>query len=172
MLSMLSALTGSPRAVDAHLSVERVRPLDVVCHNRHSRTVESKPIKPIKPLVWVATSWEDLKGFPDEVRRSMGYALYLAQAGKKHLDAKPLKGFGGAGVLEVVEDFDGNAYRAVYTVKLASVVYALHAFQKKSKKGIKTSSADIDKVKARLKLAVEIHAQQQAEQKENADEKH
>ncbi len=129
--------------------------------------VESK----LKPLVWVATSAEDLKGFPDEVRRSMGYALYLAQAGKKHLDAKPLKGFGGAGVLEVVEDFDGNAYRAVYTVKLAGVVYALHAFQKKSKKGAKTSPADIDKVKARLKLAIEIHAQQQAEPKENADEK-
>jgi phage-related protein len=128
--------------------------------------VESKP--PLKPLVWVATSGEDLKRFPDEVQRSMGYALYLAQAGKKHLDAKPLKGFGGAGVLEVVEDFDGNAYRAVYTVKLAGVVYALHAFQKKSKKGIKTSPADIDKVKARLKLAVEIHAQ--ARGKENADE--
>lgn len=125
--------------------------------------------KPLKPLVWVATSWEDLKGFPDEVQRSMGYALYLAQAGKKHVDAKPLKGFGGAGVLEVVDDCDGNAYRAVYTVKLAGVVYALHAFQKKSKKGIKTSRADIDKVKARLKLAVEIHTE--AERKENADEK-
>jgi phage-related protein len=75
----------------------------------------------------------------------MGYALSLAQASKKHVDAKPLKGFGGAGVLEVVEDSDGNAFRAVYTVKLAGVVYVLHAFQKKSKKGIKTSSADIDK---------------------------
>jgi phage-related protein len=127
-----------------------------------------EPRPSLKPLVWVATSREDLMGFPDEVQRTMGYALYLAQAGKKHLDAKPLKGFGGAGVLEVVEDFDGNAYRAVYTVKLAGVVYALHAFQKKSTKGIKTSAADIDKVKARLKLAVEIHAQ--VEQKEDADE--
>jgi phage-related protein len=101
----------------------------------------------------------------------MGYALYAAQVGKKHLDARPLKGFGGAGVLEIIEDFDGNAYRAVYTVKLAGVVYALHAFQKKSKKGIKTSPADIDKVKARLKMAVDIHAQRKVEAEENVDEK-
>jgi phage-related protein len=112
----------------------------------------------LKPLIWVATSLEDLKVFPDEVRRIMGYALYLAQAGQKHLDAKPLKGFGGAGVLEIVEDFEGNAYRAVYTVRLAGAVYVLHAFQKKSRRGIKTSRADIDKVKARFRLAEEIHA--------------
>lgn len=87
----------------------------------------------------------------------MGFALYLAQRGGKHPDAKPLKGFGGAGVLEVVEDFDGNAYRAVYTVKLAGVVYALHAFQKKSKKGGKTAPADIEKVRTRLKMALELH---------------
>lgn len=130
--------------------------------------MESKP--PLKPLVWVATSWEDLKEFPDEVQRSMGYALYLAQVGKKHLDAKPLKGFGGAGVLEVVDDFDGNAFRAVYAVKLAGVVYVLHAFQKKSKKGVKTSPADIDKVKVRLKEAVEIHAKWEAEAKEKKKE--
>lgn len=113
----------------------------------------------LKPVVWVATSREDLKGFPDEVKRIMGYALYLAQIGRKHPDARPLKGFGGAGVLEVVEDFEGNAYRAVYTVKLADVVYVLHAFQKKSKRGIKTSRPDIDKVRARLNLAAEIHRQ-------------
>ena len=121
----------------------------------------------LKPLVWVATSLKDLREFPDEVQRSMGYALYLAQVGKKHLEAKPLKGFHGAAVLEVVEDFDGNAYRAVYTVKLAGVVYALHAFQKKSKKGRKTSPADLAKVQARLKMAEEIHAQRQAEAKES-----
>lgn len=96
----------------------------------------------------------------------MGYALYLAQIGRKHTDATPLKGFGGAGVLEVVEDFEGSAYRAVYTVKLAGVVYVLHAFQKKSTKGIKTSRADVDKVKARLKLAVEIHHADMAKKKE------
>lgn len=124
----------------------------------------------LKPLVWVATSREDLKDFPDEVQRSMGYALYLAQAGRKHLDAKPLKGFGGAGVLEVVDDFDGNAFRAVYTIKLAGVVYVLHAFQKKSKRGVKTSSADIDKVKARLKEAMENHANWVAEARENKEE--
>ncbi len=116
----------------------------------------------MKPLVWVATSRDDLREFTDEVLRGIGYALYLAQVGRKHADAKPLKGFGGAGVLEVVEDFDGNAYRAVYTVRLADAVYVLHAFQKKSRKGIKTSPADLDKVKARLRMAEEIHAQRQA----------
>jgi phage-related protein len=112
----------------------------------------------LKPLVWVGSSLEDLKVFPDEVRRAMGYALYFAQTGQKHPDAKPLKGFSGAGVLEVVEASEGNAYRAVYPVKFADVVYVLHAFQKKSRKGIKTSQADMDKVRARLKLAAEIHA--------------
>jgi phage-related protein len=115
-----------------------------------------------KPLVWVATSREDLRGFPDEVQRSMGYALYLAQVGKKHIDAKPLKGFGGAGVLEVVESFDGNAFRAIYTVRLAGVVYVLHAFQKKSRKGVKTSRGDIEKVKARLVEAMAFHVRLQA----------
>ena len=117
----------------------------------------------LKPLVWVATSRDDLEDFPDEVRRGMGYALYLAQVGEKHADAKPLKGFGSAGVLEAVEDFDGNAYRAVYTVKLAGAVYVLHAFQKKSRKGIKTFPADLDKVKARLRMAMEIHAHRTGE---------
>jgi phage-related protein len=124
----------------------------------------------LKPVIWVATSREDLRAFPDEVQRSMGYALYVAQVGRKHPDAKPLKGFGGAGVLEVVEDFDGNAYRAVYAVKLAGAVYALHAFQKKSTKGSKTSPADIEKVRARYRLAVEIHATRQIEAEEIADE--
>jgi len=128
----------------------------------------------LKPLVWIATSLEDLKAFPEPVRREMGFALHLAQRRGKHPDSKPLRGFGGAGVLEVVEDFDGNTYRAVYTVKLAGVVYALHAFQKKSRKGIKTAQADIEKVKARLKLAEALHAQRVVElekdQKEEPDE--
>jgi len=128
--------------------------------------VETEP----RPLIWVATSLEDLKGFPDEVRHVMGYALYLAQVGQKHLHAKPLKGFGGAGVLEVVEDFDGNAYRAVYTVKLAGAIYVLHAFQKKSKKGAKTPQVDIEKVRARLTLAEEIH-KAAAKKKEESDER-
>jgi len=115
-----------------------------------------------KPLLWVGTSRDDLKAFPEEVRQVMGYALFLAQLGGKHPDAKPLKGFGGAGVLEVVDDFDGDAFRAVYTVKLAGAVYVLHAFQKKSKRGIKTSKSDLEKVKARLKQAEEIHADRMA----------
>ena len=122
----------------------------------------------LKPLVWVGSSLDDLKEFPDEVRRVFGFALHLAQQGEKHPDAKPLGGFGGAGVLEVVEAFDGNAFRAVYTVRLAGVVYALHAFQKKSTKGIKTSRADLEKVKARLNLAEALHAA--LPQKETDDE--
>ncbi len=119
----------------------------------------------LKPLLWVGGSKEDLKRFPEEVRQVMGYALYLAQVGGKHPDAKPLKGFGGAGVLEVVDDFDGDTYRAVYTVKLRGAVYALHAFQKKSRKGIKTSAHEMDVVKRRLRQAEEIHARRGASER-------
>src|SRR5262245_59667472 len=90
---------------------------------------------------------------PAEVRYVFGYAIFLAQMGAKHPDAKPLKGFGGAGVLEVVENFDGDAYRAVYTVKFAGVVYVLDAFQKKAKKGRATPKVDMERIRARLKLA-------------------
>jgi len=83
----------------------------------------------------------------------VGYALYLAQNGHKHQQAKPLKGFGSAGVLEVVEDYDGSTYRSVYTVKFSNGVYVLHCFQKKSRKGIETSKQDKDMIEARLKLA-------------------
>jgi phage-related protein len=123
------------------------------------------PPKP-KPVFWVGTCKEDLRAFPAETRQVMGYALYVSQLGGKHPDAKPLKGFGGAGVLEVVEDYDGNTYRAVYTVKLAGAVYALHAFQKKSKKGSKTTQADIEKIKSRLKVAQSGHAERLAKLKE------
>ena len=107
----------------------------------------------IKPVKWIGSSLEDLKEFPEEVRQDIGYALYLAQCGEKHPSAKPLKGFKGSGVLEVVENFDGDTYRAVYTVKLACVLYVLHAFQKKSKQGIATPKQDIDLIEARLKRA-------------------
>jgi len=100
----------------------------------------------------------------------MGYALYLAQVGGKHPDAKPLRGFGGAGVLEVVDDFDGNTYRAVYTVKLQGVVYALHAFQKKARKGKKTSQQDLELVKRRLRRAEELHAGQVEGRGESGEE--
>lgn len=83
-----------------------------------------------KPLRWVASSKKDLMAMPEDVQDTFGYALHLAQAGQKHPDAKPLKGFGGAGVLEVVEDFHGDTYRAVYTVRYALAVYVVHCFQK------------------------------------------
>jgi phage-related protein len=113
----------------------------------------------LKPVLWVASSRKDLRKFPRVVRRTVGQALYDAQKGGKHPDAKPLKGFHGAGVLEVVEDDDGNTYRAVYTVKFAGVVYVLHAFQKKSKSGTKTPPEEIKKVKARLKEVLRHHAE-------------
>jgi phage-related protein len=114
----------------------------------------------MKPLRWIGASKEDLDAFPDPARREAGYALYLAQIGMKALKAKPLKGFGGAGVLEVVADHDRNAYRAVYTVKFPEVVFVLHAFQKKSKKGIATPKGDTDVIKHPLKLATELYRQQ------------
>jgi phage-related protein len=113
----------------------------------------------LKPVEWVGSSLDDLKEFPEEVQQVMGYALYLAQSSEKHDSAKPLKGFKGAGVLEIVEDFDSDTYRAVYTVKLVDVVYVLHAFQKKSKHGISTPKKDIELIEARLKRAKEHHTQ-------------
>lgn len=107
----------------------------------------------MKPLFWVGSAKKDLLGTPTEVVDVFGYALYLAQNGLKHQQAKPLKGFGSAGVLEVLEDFDGSTYRAVYTVKFNDGVYVLHCFQKKSRKGRETSKNDKDMIEARLKLA-------------------
>ncbi len=105
---------------------------------------------------WIASSLDDLKDFPEEVQEAIGYALYIAQGGEKHLNAKPFKSFRGAGVLEVVEDFDGDTYRAVYTVKFKGVIYVvLHAFQKKSRHGIATPKQDIELIKARFKRAEE-----------------
>ncbi len=108
-----------------------------------------------KPIEWIGSSLKDLRGFPEEVKDVMGVALDVAQQGEKHESAKPLQGFGGAGVLEVIDDFDGDTYRAVYTVKLKGVVYVLHAFQKKSKKGISTPKEEIDLVKKRFKASEE-----------------
>ena len=105
----------------------------------------------IKPLRWVASSKKDLMAMPDDVQDTFGYALHLAQSGHKHPDAKPLKGFGGAGVLEVVEDHKGNAYRAVYTVRYAQAVYVVHCFQKKSTLGIATPKPDMELISLRLK---------------------
>jgi phage-related protein len=107
----------------------------------------------LNELRWVARSKEDLKRFPADVQDVVGYALYLAQEGGKHPDAKPLRGFGGAGVLEVVEDFDGDTYRAVYTVRFSDAVYVLHCFQKKSKRRGATPKKDMDLIRARLATA-------------------
>jgi phage-related protein len=108
-------------------------------------------------LQWVGSSRDDLKEFPNDVREEMGYALYLAQCGEKSPDAKPMKGFLGAGVLEIVENFNTDTYRAIYTVRFKGTVYVLHAFQKKSKSGIATSRKDIDLIHRRLKAAEEHH---------------
>lgn len=107
----------------------------------------------LKPLEWIGSSKKDLKALPDEVMDVFGYALHLAQAGGKHLQAKPLHGFGCAGVLEVVEDWRGNAYRAVYTVRFEERVFVLHVFQKKSKSGIETPKPDRDLIRKRLQVA-------------------
>ena len=103
-----------------------------------------------RPLFWVGSSRDDLKRFPEAVKDVMGYALHLAQTGAKHRQAKPLKGFGGAGVLEIVEDHAGDTYRAVYTVRFEDAVYVLHAFQKKAKSGIRTPKRDLNLVRERL----------------------
>ncbi len=106
-----------------------------------------------KPLEWIASSYKDLMALPADVRRFFGYALSLAQAGDQHDAAKVLKGFGSAGVLEVVEDDAGGTYRAVYTVRFEEAVFVLHCFQKKSKRGIATPKEDMNIIRARLKVA-------------------
>ena len=111
-----------------------------------------------KPLYWVGSSKKDLLAMPDEVIDTFGFALHLAQSGKKHGQTKPLKGFGGAGVLEVVEDCMGDTYRAVYTVKIADAVYVLHCFQKKSSQGNETPKQDMDLIRARFRVA-QAHSQ-------------
>ena len=106
-----------------------------------------------KPLEWIGSSHKDLMALPPDVRRLFGYALSLAQVGDQHDAAKVLKGFSGAGVLEVIESDVGGTYRAVYTVKFAEALFVLHCFQKKSKRGIATPKEDIDLIHARLKVA-------------------
>ena len=108
-----------------------------------------------KGLDFVGSSREDLKEFPDDVKQDIGYALFEVQKGSKPRSAKPLIGFRGAGVLEIIESFAGDAYRAVYTVKFEKVIYVLHCFQKKSKHGIKASKRDIDLIEQRLRTAEE-----------------
>src|SRR6266851_1449504 len=106
-----------------------------------------------RPAIWIGSSRDDLRAFPDEVRRVMGFAINDAQNGDEHPRAKALRGFGGRKVLEVVDDEDGDTYRAVYTVRFAGVIYVLHAFQKKSERGTRTPKIELDLVEQRLKRA-------------------
>lgn len=112
----------------------------------------------IKPVAWIGSARVDLASFPEDVKDAIGFALYVAQRGGKHPDAKPLKDFGGAAVLEIVEDYAGDTYRTVYTVQLAGRIYVLHAFKKKSKTGIGTPKRDIELIHSRLRRAQESHA--------------
>lgn len=107
----------------------------------------------LKQIVFVGSSLKDLKSFPKKVQSEVGHALLLAQRGEKHLACKVLKGFKGAGVLEIIEDFDGDTYRSVYTVQFEGIIYVLHSFQKKSKHGIATPLQDMNLIEERLKRA-------------------
>ena len=109
---------------------------------------------PVRRVDWVGASLEDLRKFPKEVQREIGYALYVAQIGGKHRKAKPLKGF--SGVWEIVSDYSTDTYRAVYTVKIGDSIYVLHCFQKKSKRGISSPKKEIDLVRQRLRMAQEM----------------
>jgi phage-related protein len=111
----------------------------------------------LKPLQWLGSARDDLADLPEDIRDDFGYALFQAQQGKKSGKAKPLKGFTGAGVLEVVELDEGGTYRAVYTVIFKKVIFVLHVFKKKSKHGIATTKQDIDLIKFRLKLAKQMY---------------
>jgi phage-related protein len=110
----------------------------------------------LKPVTWVGTSLKDLRAFPEAVQDLMGYALYVAQRGGKHQDAKVLSGFGGAGVVEIIKDHRGGTFRAVYTLRYAGSLHVLHAFQKKSKTGRETPRRDIELIKQRLREAEQI----------------
>ncbi len=112
----------------------------------------------MRPIIWAPQTLRLLRSFPKHVKREFGRALQFAQAGDKHPSAKPLKGFGGGGILEIVEDYDRGSYRAVYAVRFKEAVYVLHVFQKKSKKRIETTLSDVNLIKERLKWATQNHA--------------
>jgi phage-related protein len=112
--------------------------------------------QPLKPVVWIGSSRRDLFEFPEAVKDHMGYALYVAQIGGRHRDTKALSGFGGAGIVEILKDFRGDTFRAVYTLQYAGTVYVLHAFQKKSKTGRETPSRDMELIRRRMREAERI----------------
>jgi phage-related protein len=109
-----------------------------------------------RDLYWTGSSKKDLLTLPESVRQTFGYALHLAQRGERHVACKPLRGLGGAGVLEVVEDDEGGTCRAVYTVNFDEAVFVLHCFQKKSSSGIATPKKDIDLMRQRLQMATDF----------------
>lgn len=119
---------------------------------------------PERPLLWVASSKRDYMAFPARVQDGFGFELFLVQTGQHPPSAKPLKGV-GSGTLELIENFDGDTYRAVYTVQFSEAIYVLHAFKKKSKRGIRTPQVDIDLLKRRLKAAEEDHAERFGKEK-------
>ena len=119
---------------------------------------------PTKPLRWMGSSLRDLRSFPHEIRSDIGYALYAAQNGEMDPAAKPLKGFGGASVVEIVASFASDTWRAVYTVRFHDVVYVLHAFQKKSKSGSSTPKKDLDMIQRRLAAAEKDYAERHKSQ--------
>lgn len=109
----------------------------------------------LRPLAFMGSSRKDLIAFSESARQDVGHALYLAQKGERGPSTKVLKGFGGGGVVEIVEDHEGDTYRCVYTIRLEHAVYVLHAFKKKSKRGIETPKHDLDLIRSRLKEAEE-----------------
>jgi len=117
--------------------------------------------EPERPLIWMGSSLRDLRSFPRQVRRDIGHALHAAQEGETDPATKPLKGFAGRSVVEIIADYGGDTWRAVYTVRFAEAVYVLHAFQKKSKKGIGMPKRDMDLIHQRLVAAERLHRERQ-----------
>ncbi len=136
-----------------------ISPLDGLFIKPYNDTPDEDDEDDPTELVWVGSSRKELRAFPETVRRRFGVALFAVQLGETPPSAKPLKGFRGAGVLELIEDHRGDTYRAVYTVRFTHKVYVLHVFQKKSKHGIATPKAETDLVRSRLKLAEELYAE-------------
>jgi phage-related protein len=142
-----------PLRVRIVTAVESTSPITHICQPYSSSGIMPAVVTDEKSLVWIGSSKKDLMALPAGVRRFFGHALHFAQRGDRHDAAKVMKGFGGAGVLEVVEDDAGGTYRAVYTVKFEETVFVLHCFQKKSRQGIATPKVDMDIIRARLKIA-------------------
>ncbi len=121
----------------------------------------------LKPVIWVGSSRKDLKEFPAKVQKEIGDAIQQIQRGVKPFASKPLSGFGGAGVLEIRENYDSDTYRAVYTVRFAERIYVLHTFQKKAHHGIETAKRDLDLIRARLQKAQVLHDELTGDNQEN-----